>query len=375
MLEQIRTQMLQNGYRPVQASIPEVLMFYKNAHNIYYCVCVVDDRNSYLQGMGKMGYLMQCSKDLFTKSGHSCQVLGVIVTSNVALSRSRAQGAGWVWYADTFHGRLCIFDDQPGEFLDAKKCLEDAITNAMAAGYKDYNEYSQEGYWKGDHSRYSYSMNEEKRKRRQRNSSIRTFELTPMNTILIMINIVVFLYQEHIGDTLDAYFLYENGGLAVYKVLVEKDYSCLLTSAFMHMGFGHLFNNMLVLACIGDNVERAIGKWKYLALYILSAIGASLLSVCWFYMIGEYYSVSAGASGAVFGVIGALLYIVIKNKGRLEDMRSSQLLMFIIISLYHGFNSVSVNNVAHIGGLMIGIVFAIFLYHKDEAKDSYNNWN
>lgn len=377
MLEQIRKQMLQNGYRQVQTSIPEVLTFCKCFQNIYYCVCVVDDRNSYLQGMGKMGYLMQCSKDLFTKSGHSCQVLGVIVTSNVALSRSRAQGAGWIWYADTVSGRLCVFDDQPGEFLDARRCLEDAITNVMAEGYWNYNEYSQEGYWKGDHSRYSYLSNDENQIRHRKTSLVRPFELTPVNTILIAINILVFLYQEIIGDTIDAYFLYENGGMAVYKILVDKNYSCLLTSAFMHAGIGHLFNNMFVLAYIGDNVERALGKWKYLVLYMISAIGANVLSFCWYYITNEYYIVSVGASGAVFGVIGALLYMVIKNKGRLEDMRSSQLVFFILLSLYYGFSSVAVNNIAHIGGLVIGVVVAFFLYHKNkkEAQSNYNTWS
>ncbi len=375
MLEQIRNQMLQNGYRPVQTSIPEVLTFYKCFQNIYYCVCVVDDRNSYLQGMGKMGYLMQCSKDLFTKNGHSCQVLGVIVTSNVALSRSRAQGAGWVWYADTLHGRLCVFDDQPGVFLDARKCLEDAIANAIASGYQDYNQYSQEGYWKAQNSRYSYSGIEERNN--QKRTLVKTFELTPINTILIIINICVFVYQEIIGDTLSAYFLYEHGGMSAYKVLSEGDYSCLVTSAFMHAGFAHLFNNMFVLAYIGDNVERVLGKWKYLAIYMASAIGANLLSVGWYHLMDEYHVVSVGASGAVFGVIGALLCMVLKNKGRLEDMRSSQLVLFIILSLYHGFTSVSVNNIAHIGGLIIGVLFAFFLYQTRDknTKNRYQTWN
>lgn len=362
MLEQIRKHMLQGGYRQVQTSIPEVITFYKNFQNIYYCVCIVDDRNSYLQSMGKMGYLLQCSKDLFTKNGHSCQVLGIIVTSNVALSRSRAQGAGWVWYADTFYGRLCIFDDQPGEFLDARRCLENAIADAMAFGYRDYNLYSQEGYWKGNQSRYSYSVDDVK----QKNSLFRRFEQTPVNTILILINILVFIYQEWIGNTLDAYFLYSNGGLTVEKVLMQKEYTCLITSAFMHAGFGHLFNNMFVMAYIGDNVERAIGKWKYLIVYMLSAIGANALSIGWYYMMDEFYIVSVGASGAVFGIIGALLCIVMKHKGHLEDMRSSQLILFIVLSLYHGFTSVSVNNIAHIGGLILGVLLAYFLYNKKD---------
>lgn len=368
MLEQIQEQMLQNGYQPVQTSIPEVKTFYKYFQNIYYCVCIVDDRNGYLQGMGKMGYLIQCSKDLFTQSGHSCQVLGVIVTSNVALSRSRAQGAGWVWYADMVSGRLLVFDDQPGSFLDARRCLEEAIASAATAHYREYGGYEQNGYWQGDYREYGHRREYQQKPDRP----VRRFELTPVNTILIVINILVFFFLEMRGDTQNAQFLHDHGGLSVYKLLEEKDILCLLTSAFVHAGFEHLFSNMLVLVYIGDNVERALGKWRYLALYLISAIGSNMLSAVWYYVTKEPFVVSVGASGAIFGVIGGLLYMVCKNKGQLEDMRSSQLFIFILLSLYHGFNSVSVNNMAHIGGLAVGFLAAIFLYHKNgKTYDSY----
>ncbi len=356
MLEQIQEQMLQNGYQPVQTSIPEVKTFYKYYQNIYYCVCIVDDRNGYLQGMGKMGYLIQCSKDLFTQSGHSCQVLGVIVTSNVALSRSRAQGAGWVWYADIVSGHLLVFDDQPGSFLDARYCLEEGIAREAAASFGGYGAYGQRQYWQDGSTSFA--------RRETRRRSQKTFELTPVNTMLIAVNVLVFLFLEIEGDTQDAQFLHNHGGMSVYKLVEEKDWLCLLTSAFVHAGLEHLLSNMLVLAAIGDNVERALGKWKYITLYLVSAVGANLLSAGWYYVIRDPFVVSVGASGAIFGVIGGLLYMVCKNRGRLEDMTTPQIGIFILISLFHGFQSVSVNNMAHMGGLAIGILVSALLYRN-----------
>ena len=82
-------------------------------------------------------------------------------------------------------------------------------------------------------------------------------------------------------------------------------------------------------------------------------------------------TVSAGASGAIFGVIGGLLYAVAVNKGRLEDLSTRQLVVMIAFSLYFGFTSVGIDNAAHISGLVLGILFGGILYRKPRKK----KWN
>ena len=78
----------------------------------------------------------------------------------------------------------------------------------------------------------------------------------------------------------------------------------------------------------------------------------------------ESRSVAAGASGAVFGVVGGLLYIVTINRGRLEDLNTLQLTVMIFFSLYSGFASTGVDNVAHVAGLLLGAVLSFVLYRK-----------
>ena len=80
-------------------------------------------------------------------------------------------------------------------------------------------------------------------------------------------------------------------------------------------------------------------------------------------------AVSAGASGAIFGVIGGLLYVVGVNRGRLEDLSSRQLATMVLFSLYFGFTSTGVNNVAHVGGLVSGIVMAWILYRRPQRSE------
>lgn len=77
--------------------------------------------------------------------------------------------------------------------------------------------------------------------------------------------------------------------------------------------------------------------------------------------------VGAGASGAIFGVIGGLLYVVARNRGHLEDLSSRQLVVTILFSLYFGYTSTGVDNVAHVSGLIIGILLGFFFIGNREV--------
>ena len=85
-------------------------------------------------------------------------------------------------------------------------------------------------------------------------------------------------------------------------------------------------------------------------------------------------AVGAGASGAIFGVVGGLVYAVGINRGRLEDLTSRQLGVMILLTLYHGFTSMNVDNAAHIGGLVIGVLLGVLLYRKPKRNSDYGIW-
>ena len=189
------------------------------------------------------------------------------------------------------------------------------------------------------------------------------WQMSPVNTIIIVINVVVFAVLTFLGDTTDVQFMHHHGANFWPSVIEEHEYYRLLTCTFIHFGISHLFNNMLVLAYIGDNLERALGKVKYLVLYLAAGIGSSAVSAVWS-MFKDEYSVSGGASGAIFGVVGALLVIVIKNRGQLEDLSSRQLMFFAGFSIYHGVTSAGIDNMAHISGFLIGALLGGLLYRR-----------
>lgn len=128
-----------------------------------------------------------------------------------------------------------------------------------------------------------------------------------INGAIIVINILYFLYLEVAGSSLNNYFMIKSGALYAPAVMKGNEYYRLLTSVFMHFGVNHLLNNMLVLFVLGDNLERALGHVKYLIFYLLCGLGANIISLMT--NMGEqgYYVVSAGASGAIFGVVGGLV--------------------------------------------------------------------
>lgn len=193
-----------------------------------------------------------------------------------------------------------------------------------------------------------------------------------VNGGLIILNILYFLYLEIVGSSEDTLFMLHHGAMYAPLVLQGGEYYRLLTSVFMHFGISHIANNMLVLFVLGDNMERALGSVKYLIFYLLCGVGANVVSMA----VGIHDpmpAVGAGASGAIFGVIGGLLYAVTVNRGRLEDLSTRQLVMIILFSLYFGFTSTGVDNVAHVAGLVIGIILAAILYRRPKPVQEF--WN
>ena len=180
------------------------------------------------------------------------------------------------------------------------------------------------------------------------------------NLCIVAANVLVFVISEILGDTEDVMYMLRIGASYTPNVL-DGEWYRLITCMFLHFGIEHLFNNMLLLLFLGDMLEEFVGKWKYLLIYLGGGLAGNLLS-----LIVEIYkgdmAVSAGASGAVFAVIGGLFVVLLKNKEQAQDISASRVLFVIVLSIYHGFQSTGVDNVAHIGGALAGILLAQFFY-------------
>ena len=183
---------------------------------------------------------------------------------------------------------------------------------------------------------------------------------------LLAVNVLYYLFLEWNGSTEDGYYMARHGTLVAAFVLENGEFYRLFTSFFMHFGFRHLFNNMLLLWYLGSRLEEYMGHWRYAATYMAAGLGANVISF-FYYLLTSPYANSAGASGAVFGIVGAMLWIVLRHRGRLAGLTSRQLLLMIFFTLYNGFTSIGINNTAHISGLLIGYLCGMCFYHGGAA--------
>ena len=119
--------------------------------------------------------------------------------------------------------------------------------------------------------------------------------------ILLAANVGLFILQFVTNDRVTARFAMQG-----FAVAIDGEYYRLITSAFLHTGVTHLAFNMLALWFVGSAIEPRLGRWRYLTVYLLSALGGSVLS----YAVDSPFQSSVGASGAVFGLFGALFVLM-----------------------------------------------------------------
>ncbi len=173
--------------------------------------------------------------------------------------------------------------------------------------------------------------------------------------ILIAINIIIYMYCTYAGEV-----VYNRGCMDAERVLLDGEYYRFFTSMFMHGGIDHIVSNMIFLAALGEMLERVIGHARFAILYILSGIGGGLFSIANVLLSGNHHT-SVGASGAIFGLIGAMLILVVIHNGRYQDISVGRMIFAIVYMVYDGMRSEGIDNAAHVGGLIFGALIMAFM--------------
>ena len=188
-----------------------------------------------------------------------------------------------------------------------------------------------------------------------------------MTVLFILLNILIFVIVDFTGGSENTVHMIACGAAYPPLILEEGETYRLFTCMFLHFGIYHIANNMLVLFVLGQRLEPVLGKVKFILVYLLGGLGGNIFSLLMETNKAEY-AVSAGASGAVFAVMGAMLYVVIRSRGRIQDISVRQMMIMAGFSLYFGFTSTGVDNAAHVGGLVCGFILAALLYHPGKVS-------
>lgn len=205
------------------------------------------------------------------------------------------------------------------------------------------------------------------------NFDARLKELTPVTWALyLVVGVNVAVWLANLGAGISAFKplpseLLAWGANSAASVVEDRQYWRLLTATFLHGGFLHLALNMLGLWQGGVQLNRLHGNFQFLLIYLASALTGSALSL----HFSAQQSVSVGASGAVFGVLGALLVAVHQHRGQIPGVTSKNVMtsqgVFLAYALVQGFSKQGIDNAAHVGGLMAGCVLAWVLTEKIAA--------
>lgn len=186
-----------------------------------------------------------------------------------------------------------------------------------------------------------------------------TYLLIALNVILYVIPVLTNSYDTIINN------------FCVYGSLIKAgQYYRIITGAFLHGGILHLAFNCYALYVIGSQLESYLGKVRYLIIYLFSAVTASLFSMIF------NSNPSIGASGAIFGLMGALVYFGYHYRVYLGNVLKSQIIPLILFNLLIGALSTGIDNFAHIGGLIGGLLItsALGIKYKSSTSQMVNGW-
>lgn len=179
-------------------------------------------------------------------------------------------------------------------------------------------------------------------------------KLYPVISILLFVNITVHVltYVPTIGDDIF------NFGAGANFLIADGEYWRLITSMFLHAGFLHLLFNCFSLYVFAPEMERLLGKARFITLYAIAGLFGNVAT----YVFLDMRTVSVGASGAIFGVFGAYVALVYYTRKTMPALRQI-ILPIIIISVVMTFLQPGVNIAAHLGGMTVGFIIGLTYLH------------
>lgn len=325
-LERLGMVLQNGGFAAMRTNKEEIKLYCLKREDTAYILVACDFQNGNLPDISYVQNLLRSIRTDERFGVSEKELLLLVHTDNLVYGKYLIQEGIPAWIVDATQDRLMVYEEQSEDFAGIRKPIE-AFLEGKPVRKKGY------------------------------------LQISPINTVLVAINVLLFFLMTLAGAIGDNWKMVEWGAMFTPFIKEKYEYYRLFTAMFLHFDVAHLTGNMIILIALGDNLERALGKIRYLILYLMSGLGASVCSCLYNEITGDI-GVAAGASGAIFGVIGALFCMALINKGKLEDITAMRLGMMIVYILYTGFTTPHVDNAAHIGGLLTGMILTGLLHIK-----------
>ncbi len=182
---------------------------------------------------------------------------------------------------------------------------------------------------------------------------------------MVCVNVVVHMVDHFAGGR-----LLLAGNLNLTDVMINRETERLFWAMFLHADLNHLFNNMIIVLFMGNILEKAVGHFAFGGVYMLAGLFGNVCSLL-YKMSTDPWSRSVGASGAVFGMDGLLLALLLLSNGKKISLSLTRMIVMVFLSLYSGFANSNIDNAAHLGGLIMGFVAGCIVCIVQRIKYKY----
>lgn len=274
------------------------------------------------------------------------------------LLRSYTDQINQLWIVDIRERKLLVYENQATNFDGLYEVIERFMQGI-------YNEYDMNNDPNGSPNYKQDSMHKGTNNRRD-------LDIGLITLILILINAAAYIILAIGGDVYSPQYMFSHGASMWAAVIYEKEYYRLFTSMFMHFGISHLLNNMVSLWLWGSKLEQMLGKVRYAILYLASGLIGGLTSVfanMWRYNhLDESIIVSAGASGAIYGIMGGVLFGVLVDKNKRSFFSGKRIGLLLVISIFYMFTESGVDHFAHIGGFVGGFIICAIYFVANHLR-------
>ncbi len=305
----------------------EINFYFKTVDDTVHIFTLVDGtKRYYYEKTALLSLKNELERKFLLRGFRNIEILFIVYAKNPAFYKQALDSDMNLWLVDVNTKQLMIFENQPEDFMGLRGEIENCLTIHA------------------DKPRFSQPF---------------------ITIIMVAINIFVYVFMYIFSRHTDYYLTL--GANCWTNVFLLKEYYRLLTCVFIHSGSTHLVNNMLSLSVLGNEAERRMGHIRFICLYLACGLISSLISAAYYMSIAaqsDYIVRSVGASGAIFGLYGAYIVITLlsrSNSGR--PISVPRIVLVTLMLLFSGFTGENIDNVAHLSGLLVGIIIS-FIYCK-----------
>lgn len=337
------------GFKEAALNIDGVQVVYTLVKNVPQVFCYIDVEELKLDNeFNAKGFDKGIREWLKTIGYAESNILMLFASKDINSARKLGTGYEGFWLFNKETRKLIIYDNQPTDFAGIRYKLEAYIETGKVEGasvrqikqqYKIHNKNNTTSFFAKKKYRGRYNWK----------------NYVNVTHFLILTNIIIFIVLAFGGDMESAIYIHEKGGLMAWDIDFNNEYYRMFTAFFLHFGAAHLMNNMLFIFCFGNTVEPVLGKIGFSLVYVIAGLGGNYAEYR-FNLIDDPSTVVAGASGAAYGLLGALIVLVLLDDSMRYRYDYRFLILLAVMFVVGSAATESIATWAHGGGLVCGAV-------------------